>query len=43
MKTTITTSNELKNKLNQLKYKYGLKTIEEVIIMYLEAPRKRLK
>lgn len=35
MKTTITVQEETKNELNKLKYLYGLKTIEDVIIKYM--------
>ena len=35
MKTTITMDSELANRLNKLKYHYGFKTVEQVIIHYL--------
>ena len=35
MKTTITVSKNIKNELNKLKYLYGLKSIEDVIIKYI--------
>ena len=40
METTIKVSKELAKTLNQLKYQYGYKTVEEVIIRYLKIKQK---
>jgi len=42
MKTTITMDSELANKLNKLKYHYGFKTVEQVIIHYLNQNQKEV-
>lgn len=43
MKTTITISNDLANELNRLKYLYGLKTIEEVILRNIKLNKEVTK
>jgi len=38
--TTIQISTKLRNRLNQLKYQYGFKTIQEVIEYYIKLKNK---